>query len=253
MNDDFTTNLYNIKKEEILTNYVHEFVIIKKDEPYTLKDEIKNPYIVYKHTYINKFLRMKKKHELEDIIQEEEEICYAINLNEIICSLISACDLLLDVSSKGKSILFVGIGKFIDYQIIQSSLRTNSHFIVKKWLCGYLTNWNTTEQKLYKFLNSKLNKKFVFSIEGIKYMTKVPELVIIIIDQENDKFIEFVINECVQLALNTICCISSRYHYYAEFVDVFVPINTEHIKSIGFVLKKFENIIQLGRKKYLKK
>nr|YP_010437770.1 ribosomal protein S2 [Hydnora arabica]USN93618.1 ribosomal protein S2 [Hydnora arabica] len=254
MNDKIKTPInWDIQKEDILKNCINEFYIIKRDAPYTLKKEKKNPYIVYKHTYINKFLRTRKNHELEASIQEEKQICYIINLNSIIYSLNLACDLLFYVASQNKSILFVGIGKFIEYQIIPAAIRSSSHFIVRKWLCGYLTNWNTTELKLHKYKNSTLKKKYEFSVEGLKYMTKVPDLVIIIIDQENDKYIEFVINECVKLNLLIICCISSRYHFYSKFVNIFIPINTEHMNAVGYVLKKFENVIIKGYKKYLNK
>nr|YP_010428232.1 ribosomal protein S2 [Hydnora triceps]USN93681.1 ribosomal protein S2 [Hydnora triceps] len=280
-------NKYNnsnikININDIFKNNVHK-LIIEENKSYKLKlkNEIKkNPYIVYKYDNANmykkhyyyyrgdkrclndnkKYYYNKKKNNKKKINYKIKEITYyAVNLNIISYSLSSACNFIFYASSKKQSILFIGIGEFIEKLLIEASLKTRSHYIVNKWLYGFLTNWSTTEKKLYELRNWELtnsNKniihRFLISLKGIRYMTQIPEIVIIIIDQKNSKYIEQVLKECLQLNIYTICCVSSRYHYYSDLSDIFVPINTESIESTFFVLNKFVYSILIGKKLIIK-
>nr|YP_010432003.1 ribosomal protein S2 [Hydnora africana]USN93612.1 ribosomal protein S2 [Hydnora africana] len=277
-------NNLNIKISinDIFKNNVHKLIIAeKKSYKLKLKNEIKkNPYIV--HKYDNTDVNVYKKHyyryyrgdkrclngnkkynykkrsnkkRINYAKTQKEITCYAVNLNKISYSLSSACNFIFYASSQKQSILFIGIGEFIEKLLIKASLKTRSHYIVNKWLYGFLTNWSTTEKKLYELRNWEItnsNKniihRFLISLKGIRYMTQIPEIVIIFIDQKNSKCIEQILKECLQLNIYTICCVSSRYHYYSGLSDIFVPINTESVESIFFVLNKFVYSILIGKK-----
>nr|YP_009231676.1 ribosomal protein S2 [Hydnora visseri]ALZ49994.1 ribosomal protein S2 [Hydnora visseri] len=288
-------NNIKISINDILKNKVH-MLIIEENKSYNkkLKNEIKtNPYIVYKYKKVykkknqyyysggdkrclndndlndNEKYNYKKKNEKKQKNNKninynykykiKEITRYAINLNKISYSLSSACNFLFYASSQKQSILFIGIGEFIEKLLIEASLKTRSHYIVNKWLYGFLTNWSTTEKKLYELRNWEITNsnrniihRFLISSKGIRYMTQIPEIVIIIIDQKNNKYIEQVLKECFQLNIYTICCISSRYHYYSDLADIFIPINTESIESTFFVLNKFVYSIIIGKKSIIK-
>nr|YP_010428215.1 ribosomal protein S2 [Hydnora longicollis]USN93664.1 ribosomal protein S2 [Hydnora longicollis] len=278
-----------ISINDILKNKVH-MLIIEENKSYNkkLKNEIKtNPYIIYKYKkvyrkknqyyysggdkrYLNDNEQYNYKNDNEKKQKNKKNINYykykkkaitryAINLNKISYSLSSACNFLFYASSNKQSILFIGIGEFIEKLLIEASLKTRSHYIVNKWLYGFLTNWSTTEKKLYELRNWEITNsnrniihRFLISSKGIRYMKQIPEIVIIIINQKNNKYIEQVLQECLQLNIYTICCISSRYHYYSDLADIFIPINTESVESTLFVLNKFVYSILLGKKSIIK-
>nr|YP_010428186.1 ribosomal protein S2 [Hydnora esculenta]USN93635.1 ribosomal protein S2 [Hydnora esculenta] len=241
-------NRWNIKLKSIFKNGVTDFDLKSDEEPYKDKEKKRNPYLFY--------YSEKKK--------------FIINPNKIILTLSLACDLLFNMSSKSKNILFVGIGhEDLEELVIEFSEKTNSHYVVKKWLSGFLTNWSTTESNLYKLQNwncdidMKINhyskkiqnkkikkfKRFERNLKGVKSMKCTPNIAILIIDNANNSCINKIIKECSDLSIYTICCANARYYLYSDLADIFVPINTESELSVLFVLKKFFNAIDMGKKK----
>ncbi|KAL5067272.1 hypothetical protein RYX36_018159 [Vicia faba] len=89
--------------------------------------------------------------------------------------------------------------------VTRTAIRARCHYVNKKWLRGMLTNWYTTETRLREFrdlrteqMTGKLNslpkrdatmlKRQLSHLErylgGIKYMTRLPDIVIILDQQE---------------------------------------------------------------------
>ncbi|CAK8564178.1 unnamed protein product [Lathyrus sativus] len=128
------------------------------------------------------------------------------NLTKIARFLSEACDLAFDAASKGKQFLIVGTKRKVAYSVRRTAIRARCHYVNKKWLGGMLTNWYTIETRLRKFRDlrteqktGKLNslpkrdvailKRQLSHLEtylgGIKYMTGLPDIVIIL-DQEEE-------------------------------------------------------------------
>nr|QIS92019.1 ribosomal protein S2 [Prosopanche americana] len=134
------------------------------------------------------------------------------------------------------------------------SERIRCHYINKNIKAGLLTNWLTTKITLKNLLIS--NKKSTFiekkkkqvinfsnNLEGIKYMTKIPD-VVILIDPQND----IIIRECFTLKIATICLINiiKNNEINIDLADIVIPINTLKLSSIIYILNKLYYAILTG-------
>ncbi|KAK8554276.1 hypothetical protein V6N12_031242 [Hibiscus sabdariffa] len=106
--------------------------------------------------------------------------------------------------SKRKQFLIVGTKNKAADSVARAAIRARCHHVNKKWLGGMLTNWPTTETRLHKFRDlrteqntgglNRLPKRDAAMLKrqlsclqtylgGIKYMTRLPDIVIIV-DQQ---------------------------------------------------------------------
>ncbi|KAG6539756.1 hypothetical protein Mapa_018912 [Marchantia paleacea] len=125
-----------------------------------------------------------------------------------------------------------------------------------------LTNWSTIETRLQKFQDlenkkktgtiNRLPKKEAANLKrqldhlqkylgGIKYMTSLPDIVIII-DQQK----EFTaIQECITLGIPTICLVDTDCD--PDMTDIPIPANDDARASIRWILNKLTLAICEGR------
>nr|YP_009109270.1 ribosomal protein S2 [Corallorhiza odontorhiza]AIW51739.1 ribosomal protein S2 [Corallorhiza odontorhiza] len=178
-----------------------------------------------------------------------------------------ACNLVFDAASWGKKFLIVGTKKKAADLVASAAIRARCHYVNKKWLGGMLTNWSTTETRLQKFRDlraeqkiGKLNrlpkgdaamlKRKLSTLQaylgGIKYMTGLPDIVIIIDQQEEYT----VLQECVILGIPTICLIDTNCD--PDLADISIPANDDAIASIRLILTKLVSAICEGRSSYIK-
>lgn len=176
------------------------------------------------------------------------------NLTRTARFLSEACDLVFDAASQGKKLLLVGTKKKVADSVAWVAIRARCHYVNKKWLGGMLTNWSTTETRLHKFRDlrtelrtGKLNcipkrdaamlKRQLNQLQkylgGIQYMTELPDIVIIVDQQEEYT----ALRECMALGIPTICFIDTNSD--PDLADISIPANDDAIASIRFVLNKF--------------
>nr|CUR02517.1 rps2 [Acacia exocarpoides] len=181
------------------------------------------------------------------------------NLTRTARFLSEACDLVFDAASSGKQFLIVGTKKKAADSVARAAIRARCHYVNKKWLGGMLTNWYTTERRLHKFrdlrtkqktgrLNSRdaaMVKRQLSRLEtylgGIKYMTGLPDIVIIVDQQEEYKALQ----ECITLGIPTICLIDTNCE--PDLADFSIPANDDAIASIRLILTKLVFAICEGR------
>nr|YP_010415933.1 ribosomal protein S2 [Campylotropis howellii]USC52892.1 ribosomal protein S2 [Campylotropis howellii] len=178
-----------------------------------------------------------------------------------------ACDLVFDAASMGKQFLIVGTKKKAADLVTRAAIRARCHYVNKKWLGGMLTNWYTTETRLQKFrdlrtqqktgrLNSfpkrdaAILKRQLAHLEtylgGIKYMTRLPDIVIIVDQQEEYT----ALRECRTLEIPTISLIDTNCD--PDFADISIPANDDAIASIRLILNKLVFAICEGRSSYIR-
>nr|YP_010195201.1 ribosomal protein S2 [Flagellaria indica]UAA82183.1 ribosomal protein S2 [Flagellaria indica]ULQ65834.1 ribosomal protein S2 [Flagellaria indica]ULQ65920.1 ribosomal protein S2 [Flagellaria indica] len=184
------------------------------------------------------------------------------NLAKTARFLSEACDLLFDAAKRGKSILIVGTKNKAADSVASAAIKARCHYVTKKWLGGMLTNWSTTETRLYKFRDlrakekmGKLNrlpkrdaailKRKLSTLQtylgGIKYMTGLPDIVIILDQQEEYT----ALRECAILGIPTICLIDTNCD--PDLADISIPANDDTIASIQWILNKLVSSICEGR------
>nr|ARV78237.1 ribosomal protein S2 [Aneura pinguis]ASN73858.1 ribosomal protein S2 [Aneura pinguis]WGO58392.1 ribosomal protein S2 [Aneura pinguis]WGO58478.1 ribosomal protein S2 [Aneura pinguis]WGO58564.1 ribosomal protein S2 [Aneura pinguis] len=193
----------------------------------------------------------------------ERKSIHIINLTQTARFLSEACDLAANAASRGKQFLIVGTKHQAADLVVSAASRARCHYINQKWLGGMLTNWSTIETRLQKFRNlekdklagifERLPKKEVADSErrlnrlrkylgGIKYMTALPDIVIII-DQRK----EFTaIRECITLGIPTICLVDTDCD--PNVTDIPIPANDDARASIKWISNKLTLAICEGRR-----
>nr|YP_010828950.1 ribosomal protein S2 [Silene olgiana]WFF47064.1 ribosomal protein S2 [Silene olgiana] len=192
---------------------------------------------------------------------------HIINLTRTARFLSEACDLVFDAASRGKQFLIVGTNKKAADSVARAAIRARCHYVNKKWLGGMLTNWSTTETRLHKFRDLRMEQKagrlarlpkrdaavvkrqlshLQTYLGGIKYMTEVPDIVIII-DQQKDYT---ALRECITLGIPTICLIDTNCD--PDLADLPIPANDDARSSIRLILTKLVFAICEGRSSYVR-
>ncbi|KAL5080113.1 hypothetical protein RYX36_008534 [Vicia faba] len=82
---------------------------------------------------------------------------------------------------------------------------------------------------------------------GIKYMTRLPDIVIILDQQEEYTALQ----ECITLGIPTISLIDTNSD--PDLADISIPANDDAIASIGLILNKLVFAICEGRSSYIQK
>lgn len=192
----------------------------------------------------------------------ERKGIHIINLTQTARFLSEACDLVSNASSKGKQFLIVGTKYQAADLIASAAIKARCHYVNQKWLGGMLTNWSTIEKRLQRFKDlenkestgmiNQLPKKEAANLKrqlaqlrkylgGIKYMTNLPD-VVIIIDQQK----EFTaIQECITLGIPTICLVDTDCN--PDLTDIPIPANDDARASIRWILNKLTLAICEGR------
>ncbi|XP_054788698.1 30S ribosomal protein S2, chloroplastic-like [Prosopis cineraria] len=169
---------------------------------------------------------------------------HIINLTRTAHFLSEACDLVFDAASSGKQFLIVGTKNKAADSIARAAIRAWCHYVNKKWLGGMLMNWYTTEKRLHKFRDLRteqktgrlncLSKRDAATLKrqlsrletylgSIKYMTGLPDIVIIV-DQREEYT---ALRECITLGIPTICLIDTNCE--PDLTDILTPANDDAI------------------------
>nr|YP_009732761.1 ribosomal protein S2 [Buxbaumia aphylla]QHU77103.1 ribosomal protein S2 [Buxbaumia aphylla] len=192
----------------------------------------------------------------------ERKGIHIINLTQTARFLSEACDLVANAANKGKQFLIVGTKYQAADLIASAAIKARCHYVNQKWLGGMLTNWSTIEKRLQRFkdLENKQNKGILDQLPkkeaanlkrqlaqlqkylgGIKYMTNLPDIVIII-DQQKEIT---AIRECITLGIPTICLVDTDCN--PDFTDIPIPANDDARASIRWILNKLTLAINEGR------
>lgn len=194
-------------------------------------------------------------------IYTERNGIHIIDLVQTAQLLNDACDFIKKSAREGKTFLFLGTKRQAAGIVAQEATRSKSFYVNQRWLGGMLTNWvtikarverlNQLEQKEHDGLIDNLPKKEAAIVRkeldrlrkhlnGIKTMTNLPDLVIVV-DQKKEIT---AIQECIKLGLPTICILDTNCN--PEIVDIPIPANDDAIRSIKLVLSKIADSIIEG-------
>lgn len=196
-------------------------------------------------------------------IYMERNGIHIIDLVQTAKLLTEACDYVKQCSSEGKQVLFIGTKRQAAEIIAKEAIRADAYYINQKWFGGLLTNWITIKSRVdrLKYLEyqqsvgwiDSLHKKEASTVRkeldklkknlnGIKYMNRIPDLVIIV-DQKREMT---AIQECIKLGIPTVCILDTNGN--PDIVDVPIPANDDAIRSITLVISKIADAIIEGKK-----
>lgn len=167
-------------------------------------------------------------------------------------------------ASQNKKVLFVGTKRQATTLIAQEAKRSNSYYVNHRWLGGMLTNWSTMKERIEKLkdlekqesegtfdlLTKKegaLRRKELIKLrkylDGIKSMTSLPD-VVIIIDQRREIT---AIAECRKLGIPVVSILDTNCD--PDLVDIPIPGNDDAVRSIKLILTLLTDSIIKGQMK----
>lgn len=191
---------------------------------------------------------------------------YIIDLEKTSECLNKARDFLLDITSKGESVLFVGTKKQAQEVVLQEAVRCGMFYVTERWPGGLLTNFATIKKSIGRLKDiekmkedgtfGNLTKKEVALLEkelaklkknfsGIVQMDRMPKA-IFIVDTKKE---ETAVRESKRLSLAVMGLIDTNSD--PDLIDYPIPGNDDATKSIRLVVSLIADTIIEGRKKFL--
>ncbi len=167
--------------------------------------------------------------------------------------------LLEDLTSKGKSILFVGTKVQTKDLVEALATATGQYYVNSKWVPGLLTNFSTIKKRIgyYNELETSLAngmlegltkkeksvkmkelEKLKMAYAGVKDMKRVPDIVITV----DGHYEDLALTEARAQKVMTIALLGSTGDI--DKTDYFVPCNVNSIKALAFILGEIKTSIK---------
>ena len=167
-----------------------------------------------------------------------------------------------DAARNGKTFLFIGTKRQASTLIAQEAKRCDSYYVNHRWLGGMLTNWTTLKERIAYLKNleqqeadntfdlltkkeatlrRKELKKLRQHLDGVKTMTNLPDIAIVI-DQKREMT---AIRECQKLGIPIVSILDTSCD--PDLVDVPIPGNDDAVRSIKLILKSLTDSIISGK------
>lgn len=189
---------------------------------------------------------------------------HIFDLKQTARSLVAAKHLAKDVASQGKRVMFVGTKVQAQQAIREAANSTNSYYVCERWLGGMLTNLNVILRRLNRLAElehieqeeshnyskkmlstfKREQKKLVRDLGGVRGMTKLPDLVVVI----DPKHEHNAIKESNICGIPVIALTDSNCD--PRGIDLVIPGNDDAKRGIELVLNNIVDSILEGQKEY---
>ena len=164
---------------------------------------------------------------------------------------------------QGKTFLFIGTKRQASRLIAHEATRCDSFYVNHRWLGGMLTNWATLKVRIDKLksleqqeadnvfdllskkeasLRRKELQKLRKHLNGVKHMTRKPDIAIIV-DQKREIT---AIRECQKLGIPVVSILDTNCD--PDLVDIPIPGNDDAVRSIKLILNELTESIRIGKK-----
>lgn len=203
---------------------------------------------------------------MKKFIFGERSGIYIIDLEKTEECLNCARDFLLDITSKGEAVLFVGTKRQAQEVIQQEAIRCGMYYVTERWLGGLLTNFTTIKKSINRLKEieamkedgtfEKLTKKEVALLEkkltklkknfsGITSMEHMPKAMFVVDTKKEDT----AIREAKRLSIPLIALIDTNSD--PDLIDYPIAGNDDATKSIHIITALLADSIIEGRKRFL--
>ena len=203
---------------------------------------------------------------MKKFIFGERSGIYIIDLEKTEECLNISRDFLLDLTSKGEFVLFVGTKKQAQEVIKQDAIRSSMYYVTERWPGGLLTNFSTIKKSINRLKEiekmkqdgtfEKLTKKEVARLEtelnklhknfsGIVQMERMPAAMFVV----DTKKEETAVREANRLSIPIIGLIDTNSD--PGLITYPIPGNDDATKSISVISGFIADTIVEGRKRFL--
>jgi small subunit ribosomal protein S2 len=191
---------------------------------------------------------------------------YIIDLEKVQECLNQAREFLVDITSKGEMVMFVGTKKQAQEVIIQEAMRAGMYYVNERWPGGLLTNFSTVKKSINRLKDiekmkqdgtfAKLTKKEIARLEkelvklkknffGIVQMERMPKAMFVV----DTKKEETAVKEARRLSIPVIGLIDTNSD--PGLVNYPIPGNDDATKSIKAITTFIADSVIEGRKRFL--
>ena len=171
----------------------------------------------------------------------------------------------VDITSRGETILFVGTKKQAQDVIVEEAARSSQHYVTQRWLGGTLTNFKTVKGSLERlrslekmeedgtlFALTKREQvmikrdrdKLMKSLGGIKGLSKVPGM-LFVIDPHKE---HIAIDEARKLEIPVVAITDTNCN--PDVIDHVIPGNDDAIRAIKLFSSRIADAAIIGGKLY---
>jgi small subunit ribosomal protein S2 len=203
---------------------------------------------------------------MKKFIFGERSNIYIIDLEKTQDCLSAARDFLLDITSKGEFVLFVGTKKQAQEVVLQEAVRAGMYYVTERWPGGLLTNFSTVKKSINRLKEiekmkkdgtfDKLTKKEVAHLEkelsklkknfaGIVPMERMPKAMFVV----DTKKEQTAVKEANRLSIPVIGLVDTNCD--PDEISYPIPGNDDATKSIRLITSIIADTIIEGRKKFL--
>ncbi len=187
---------------------------------------------------------------------------HIIDLQKTLKELKKIYKVVRDFSAEGKEFLFVGTKKQAQEPIKEEALRCGSYFVSDRWLGGTLTNYDTLkksiarlkdleamkENGIFRLLSKKEQSqrekeriKLEKSLEGLKNMSKLPDVMFIIDPVEETTALA----EAKKLGIPVVAVCDTNCD--PDLIDYPVPGNDDAIRAVKLFCSVIADAILEGK------
>lgn len=195
-------------------------------------------------------------------IYMERDGIHIIDLVQTSQLLQEACDFVQEGAKKGKTFLFVGTKSQTSELVKEAALECEAFYVNHRWYGGLLTNWRTVKERIQRLIElekqeytifptlgkkemSNLRKeltKLRIQLEGIKGMTKIPDIIIIV----NQNYELTAVREAIKLNIPIVSILDSNCD--PDLIDMPIPGNDDSVSSIRIILKALTDSINRNKR-----
>jgi len=207
---------------------------------------------------------------MKEYIFGERNGIYIIDLQKTLKMFKEAAKFVTDMTSSGKTVLFVGTKRQAQDAIAEEAERAGMPFINNRWLGGLLTNWVTVQKSVKRLQEldemstdgryELMTKKEVIRLErerkhlnanlrGIKNMRRLPDA-IFIVDSNNEAI---AVSEARKLGIPVVAVVDTNCD--PTVVDYVIPGNDDALRAIRLFTTKiadaaYEGVQMVGDKAF---
>ncbi len=187
---------------------------------------------------------------------------YIIDLQKTVKKLEEAYNFIKEISTEGKSVLFVGTKKQAQDSVKEEALRAGAYYVNARWLGGMLTNFTTIKRRIARLAQLRkmsedgtfelLPKKEVIKLNleieklekflgGIKDMKEFPGA-LFIVDPRKEKI---AVAEAKNLGIPIVAIVDTNCD--PDDIDYVIPGNDDAIRAVKLIAGAMANAIIEGR------
>jgi small subunit ribosomal protein S2 len=187
---------------------------------------------------------------------------HIIDITQSLELLEDALKFVLDISQKGKKILFVGTKKQAQESVKEEALRAGAYYVNARWLGGMLTNFTTIRRRIQRLAQLRkmqedgtfelLPKKEVYQLEleieklekflgGIKDMKEFPGA-LFIVDPRKERI---AVSEAHKLGIPIVAIVDTNCD--PDEIDYVIPGNDDAIRAVKLIAGAMADAIIEGR------